>query len=68
MKIIEVLVDEKDLINGWREIFLGSDGQPRYHSNNTVVGSGTRITRVRDVNTPPTYPDTTMTFDTEAKA
>lgn len=56
MRIMEVLVDDKDLINGWSEIYLGSDGQPRYRSNHGIVGAGTRITRVSDVpdqNTPP---------------
>lgn len=55
---IEVLVDQKDLLNGWSEIYLGSDGQPRYRSNSGLVGTGTRITRVSDaaVTPPPPTP------------
>ena len=55
---LEVLVDPKDLIGGWSEIYAGPDGQPRYRSNKALVGIGTRITRVSDapatpVNHPP---------------
>lgn len=62
---LEVLVDAKDLIGGWSEIYLGSDGQPRYRSNNGLVGTGTRITRVSDaaapVNHPPVAGDVSFT-------
>lgn len=40
---IEVLVDQKDLLNGWSEIYLGSDGQPRYRSNSGLVGTGSNV-------------------------
>lgn len=63
---LEVLVDQKDLLNGWSEIYLGADGQPRYRSNNGLVGTGTRITRVSDtspINHPPTAGDVTITGD-----
>lgn len=61
---LEVLVDAKDLLNGWSEIYLGSDGQPRYRSNNGLVGTGTRITRVSDAapdNHPPVAGDVSFT-------
>lgn len=62
---IEVLVDMKDLIGGWSEIYLGADGQPRYRSNNGLVGTGTRVTRVSDVaapiNNPPVAGDVSFT-------
>jgi hypothetical protein len=45
---LEVLVNPKDLINGWSEVYAGADGQPRYRSNSGLVGTGTRITRVID--------------------
>lgn len=57
MRILEVLVDPKDLVAGWSEVYLGGDGQPRYRSNNGLVGEGTRITRVSDVADPaPAWP------------
>lgn len=53
---LEVLVNEKDLIGGWSEVYAGPDGQPRYRSNNGLVGTGTRITRVSDVADAPPDP------------
>lgn len=64
--IIEVLVDQKDLLGGWSEIYAGSDGQPRYRSNNQLVGAGTRVTRVRnteDANTAPSIIETKISLD-----
>lgn len=53
---LEVLVDPKDLATGWSEIYAGSDGQPRYRSNNALVGTGSRITRVSDIPDAPRDP------------
>lgn len=62
---LEVLVDQKDLIGGWSEIYIGADGQPRYRSNHGLIGVGTRITRVSDgaVNHPPVAGDVTFSGD-----
>ena len=39
--------------SAWSAVKVREDGQPVYVSNGALVGTGMRITRVSDVNTPP---------------
>jgi len=67
MLILEVLVNPKDLVNGWSEVYVGKDNQPRYKSNHGLIGEGARITRVRDAAEFPDYPVTDILYKVEAR-
>ena len=64
MRILEVWTCSQ-----WSAIKLRSDGQPVYVSNNALVGTGMRITRVSDVadaNNPPIAQDITLSYGGKA--
>lgn len=55
MRRMKVWVESSE---AWREIKIGSDGQPRYVSNGALVGvSPCRVTQVTEENQPPTAGD-----------